>query len=370
MANARKLPSGQYRCLAYMGKDPHGKRIYQSFTAPTKPEAEELAARAQRRGVPLDSPSCTFSDAFDNLCADNENIWSPTTLRKYKSINRTHLTALASLPVHRIDSRQIQRVVNQAAAAGSPKTVSCVYSLISSVLRYARPDFRPDVNLPALTPHALRILESALIPALLSAVSSNQSLHTAVMIAASVGLREAEISALTWADYDPAAKTLRVDKQYIYTADNKWILRRPKSAAGIRTVSVPDACAKYLASLPRPDDVPADRARIVPLTPHSIGKAFHAAMTRAGISCRFHDLRHYYSSILLALGVPDKYAMARTGHATNSALKQVYQHLLADKNAEIDSLTSTAFSAVLSPASPPSPSPDPVLDPSPPPHAT
>jgi hypothetical protein len=35
---------------------------------------------------------------------------------------------------------------------------------------------------------------------------------------------------------------------------------------------------------------------------------------------------------MLALGVPDKYAMSRMGHATPTMLKTVYQHLQINKN--------------------------------------
>ena len=38
---------------------------------------------------------------------------------------------------------------------------------------------------------------------------------------------------------------------------------------------------------------------------------------------------------MLSLGVPDKYAMQRMGHATPNMLKNVYQHLMDDKNEEV-----------------------------------
>ncbi len=44
---------------------------------------------------------------------------------------------------------------------------------------------------------------------------------------------------------------------------------------------------------------------------------------------------HYYASTLLALGVPDKYAMKRMGHATPHMLKNVYQHRFESKDADI-----------------------------------
>ena len=46
MAKAEKLKSGNWRAKAYMGTDENGKKIFQSFTAATKKEAEYLAAEA------------------------------------------------------------------------------------------------------------------------------------------------------------------------------------------------------------------------------------------------------------------------------------------------------------------------------------
>ena len=42
MAKAKQLPSGSWRCMAYLGKDKKGKIIRKSITAPTKSEAEAL----------------------------------------------------------------------------------------------------------------------------------------------------------------------------------------------------------------------------------------------------------------------------------------------------------------------------------------
>ena len=44
MATAKKLPSGKYRCLIYIGME-NEKRKYKSFTANTKKEAEFLATQ-------------------------------------------------------------------------------------------------------------------------------------------------------------------------------------------------------------------------------------------------------------------------------------------------------------------------------------
>ena len=47
MAKAKKLPSGSWRAQAYDYTDDSGKRHYKSFTAPTRKEAEFMAAEYQ-----------------------------------------------------------------------------------------------------------------------------------------------------------------------------------------------------------------------------------------------------------------------------------------------------------------------------------
>ena len=50
---------------------------------------------------------------------------------------------------------------------------------------------------------------------------------------------------------------------------------------------------------------------------------------------------------MLALGIPDKYAMERMGHATNNMLKTVYQHTMKEKRQEVDDIVDKYFSQKL-----------------------
>ena len=61
MPKAKKLPSGSWRCRVYSYTDADGKKHQESFTAPTKAEAEMMAAEyatkkrtlTVRRDLPL-----------------------------------------------------------------------------------------------------------------------------------------------------------------------------------------------------------------------------------------------------------------------------------------------------------------------------
>lgn len=50
---------------------------------------------------------------------------------------------------------------------------------------------------------------------------------------------------------------------------------------------------------------------------------------------------------MLALGIPDKYAMERGGWSTNSTLKTVYQHTFSEERRRVDEQIDGFFNAIL-----------------------
>ena len=62
---------------------------------------------------------------------------------------------------------------------------------------------------------------------------------------------------------------------------------------------------------------------------------------------RFHNLRHYYATVLLELGIPDKFAIELTGHSTPYMLREVYQHTREQKMNEYRKLLKTKLDTKL-----------------------
>jgi hypothetical protein len=84
MATPKKLPSGRWRCLIYVGKDENGKRKYRSVTADTKKEAVERAAQIENR--PQNASKMTVGEAVRHYIDIRENVLSPATVRGYEKI--------------------------------------------------------------------------------------------------------------------------------------------------------------------------------------------------------------------------------------------------------------------------------------------
>lgn len=78
-----------------------------------------------------------------------------------------------------------------------------------------------------------------------------------------------------------------------------------------------------------------------------ITSKFPSVVIAAGVRpFNFHCLRHYYASVMLFLNIPNKYTQQRMGHATDNMLKNVYQHLMAEKVHEADAMSDAFFEDV------------------------
>lgn len=326
MPTAHKLPSGSWRVLAYAGKDESGKRKYESFTGATKKEAEFLAAQWQlrRSARPEDM---TVHEAISEYIKSKSQILSPSTIHKYESLCKNHYEPLRTTSLRRVTSAQIQAYINSISQDLSPKSVSCVYGLLTAALAQYAPDLAVHVHLPRRLPHEISIPTAEEVSRMIRA--ADDIFRPVLVIASSMGLRRGEISALTWSDVRDG--TLSINKGYIKTSDKVWVLHAPKTNAGIRAIEIPPIALPYLT---RPDGA-QDDDRIISLSPDAITRRFERLTASLGMSYRFHSLRHYYDSVLLSLGVPDKYIMQRMGHATTNMTKQVYQHVMQSKDQQI-----------------------------------
>ena len=121
MAKAKKLPSGSWRVLQFVGLDAAGKRQYKSFTAPTKREAEFLAAEyVAKKKRP--AGRMTVGEAIDRYIESKDGVLSPTTINGYRNLRRHHLAGLMGIQLDRITREDVQREVNAEAKKHSAKT--------------------------------------------------------------------------------------------------------------------------------------------------------------------------------------------------------------------------------------------------------
>lgn len=323
MAKAKKLPSGSWRVNQYVGKDANGKRIYKSFTASTKKEAEYMAANYTLNGDHEQKPPAelTLAEAYDRYIESKSNVLSPSTIREYRSCARRDLQELMPYKLKQLTQEQIQIAINHMAANHSAKSVRNAHGLLSSVLTAYAPSFQLHTRLPQKEKSDTSIPTEAEVSALLKA-TEGEPIHTAILLGAVGTLRRSEICALLKSDVTD--KGVMVNKAMVMDENKEWVIKGTKTTAGTRFVELPKYVIDELRAI--------EGDRIYKYQPVTLTNRF-ALITQEvlGKKYRFHDLRHYSASVLHAMGVPDLYIMQRGGWDSRETLDRIYQHILTDE---------------------------------------
>lgn len=344
MAKAKKLPSGNWRVRAYIGTDSEGKKKYKSFTAPTKKEAEYLASEYLMNAKHVQSDSnILFQDALLNMIELKKPTLSPSTYRSYMQIyNYNYFDCIKNTPISALTDNKVQKMINSWVDRGlSAKTIKNLNSVFLSTIKTIDKRLIFDVRLPQKYKTDIYIPSNEEVSLLISE-SKNTPLELPILLVAFMGLRRSEIVALKWSNVDFDNKKMTICEATVLDANNEQVTKKPKSIAGQRTIDIP---ASVLDALNRHKT--DDATYVVPMTGAAIYERFKDLQKQLGMNhFRFHDLRHYNASVMLALGIPDKYAMERIGHSSNTILKNVYQHTMKQKQSEFSAQLDDFFTTL------------------------
>lgn len=317
---ATKLPSGNYRCRVEIGRDESGKRIWKSITGPNKKAVEAEAAQFALKN--RSDAGSTVGIAVARYIAGRKATLSPSTIVGYLSIQRRlndQFSWLMAMPVHAVDTDDLQRMVDELSGRCSPKTVGNVWLLLSAALDKAGAVVRPP-NMPKKRRADLHIPDEETVRRVIAAARGTD-LEIPVLLAAFGPLRRGEICALTLDDID--GNVIHVSKDMVMDADGSWIIKPPKTYTSDRRIVMPAEVIELIRT----------RGEIYPGTPNLLTRQFERLLKNNDIPpFRFHDLRHFCCSYLHAMNVPDIYIMQRSGHATSDILRQIYTHTLQDQS--------------------------------------
>ena len=333
MANAKKLPSGNYR--VQVSKSIDGKLVKKSFTHSEKRIAEKMAAEWQSQIDAQAVEDLTFKNACERYIESKRKILSPGTVRLYESIPKNHLKSILNVKVSKLTMELIQKEINACAADSSPKTVRNVHGFLSVVLRMFRPEFILTTTLPQKKPTQLCIPDDKDIEKLMEAVKGTD-MEIPILLATFGPLRRGEICALTSDDIH--GNVISINKAVVRDENGKTVVKVPKTSSSYREIEFPDFVIEKLKGI---------NGKITNISPAHITRRFKKILINNNIpEFRFHDLRHYNVSVLHANNVPDKYIMARGGWKTNHTMNNVYNHTLKSFQSKYDEVAFEHFKSI------------------------
>lgn len=324
MAKAIKLPSGNWNVRIYTHTDSNGKKIYESFTASTKKEAEMMASKFAADIDRIRSDDLTIGECVKKYIDANESILSPSTINGYR-VDSRRFKPIENLRIRKLSSNDIQGFINGLNARGlSPKSVKNTWGLLRTSLTFCGIDKRFLIHLPANPVKKKVSPESEQVKVLFE--NASPTMKKAIMLAARHSLRRGEICSLKYKDLQ--GDVLYVHSDMVKTADgHSWYYKEtPKTSTSNREVYLSEKDLELLGT-GDPEEY------IVPVVPTSIGTNFDRLKKRTGINIRFHDLRVYFASISAAMGIPEVFTATQGGWKENSpVLRDHYKKPIASIN--------------------------------------
>lgn len=330
----QKLPSGQYRCQVMVD----GKRVSVVEADPDTAQAKAVALKTGLLQATKRPESLTVGEAIDRYIESKDAVLSPATIKGYKKIRKNTMQGIMKVPLHSLSQEKIQKEINMMAKKLSPKSVRNAHGLLSAALAEYHPSLVLCTTLPQKRRYEAEIPSAEDIVKIAEAAKGTKA-ELPILLATWLGLRASEIRGITW---DCVQGDLLHIKQAIVDGENGPEIKGTKTYSGDRKIRMPQYIKDLIAAQPHTSEY------VISLSGQAMYKRFTRLCESAGLPhYRFHDLRHANASIMLALNVPDKYAMERMGHATNNMLKSVYQHTMRDKQDEVADLVDNYFTEKL-----------------------
>ncbi len=273
----------------------------------------------------------------------------PHTLRSYKNHVTQFLPHIGTLRLNDLKPKVVRAFAETLIAENNRPSAHAIFGSFKSVLAFCRRQEFMQTN-PAegvkikkttsRDPKKVEIPDADDITKILNAadklaasdipkvrrawVRYRPLMYTAIF----TGMRASELRGLPRGNLDFIANTITVDQR----VDETGIKGQPKSHSGYRVIQVAAEVMEIVeAYLKTHDhDLVFANGRGNPESHGNItNRCWRVVLDAAGVQWfKFHDLRHYYASALIAVGADLKMLQSTMGHNSAAFSVSVYGHLL------------------------------------------
>ncbi len=357
----RKTSRGEARYDVRVWID--GRGIMKTFQR--RKEAEAWAADAETRrysGLLVDPAGgrITVSQLAELWLASNPGKRESTVARDRAAIDRHILEAIGGRRIGSVRQPDIQQLVNRWSELMAPKTVGRTYGTLRAMFAYAvstdllaRSPCR-RINLPTGARRPPRALTQDQVAAIASHM--DERFRLMVWLAAMLGLRWGEVAGMRMGSVDLPGRMVTIDGAVVRDRHGRSVLGPPKTQAGIRTLSLPEALAKELGAHlealgpagGHPEALLFSPAGRSPMSYSNFRqRIWIPAVESAGLSgTNFHDLRRTNASIMVAAGVDVKTAQHRLGHTDVRLTLELYAQVSSAADRSAAEVLGASFSGV------------------------
>lgn len=361
MASIDKRPNGHYR--ARWREYPGGPQKTRQF--PRRKDAEAFLDGIRGdlvKGLYVDpaggrTPFKTYAESWRQM-----QVHRPGTEVQVESYLRLHAyPTLGERPLSAVRPSEIQAWIKHESKTLAPGSVEIVYRWVSTIFKAAVSD-RLISSSPCVAITLPRRSKAKVVPLAVHEVESlvaavPDQYRALIVFGAGMGLRQGECFGLGVDHIDFLRREgpqVRVERQLLGIRAGVPQYGPPKSDAGFRTVPMPEvvstALAAHLAKYP-----PGNEGLVFsntlgnPLRRSTFGEMWHRAADRSELPswATFHDLRHFYASLLIDRGCSVKAVQRRLGHESAMETLDTYGHLWPDGDEETRKAVDHVLSGLL-----------------------
>ncbi|MFA4854174.1 MAG: site-specific integrase [Candidatus Omnitrophota bacterium] len=345
---------GRWRGVVDMPKEADGKRRQKVFYGKKKEvqiKVNELIYEIENN-LYCDEANATLEQYLKEWFKTYTTSLQETTRQLYKMYMDKHIIPnIGNLKIKKIKPMQLQGLYNFKLETLSGKTVGKFHSFLNRVFKDAvknrfikyNPCDGVDKPKGKKCEYALYTEESFLT--LLSLVKGTFD-EVCILLAGICGLRRGEIFGLRLIDIDFNNKTLSIAETLVRFS-GEWIVKAPKSETSQRKIKVPGFVITVLSNYMKSLSVVPERV-CGEYKPDAYSKHFKKLLAKHKLEhIRFHDLRHFNATLMLAYGVPDKIASKRLGHSQVQTTREIYQHVLPSMDLQASDIIEGIFTKKL-----------------------
>jgi integrase len=335
-----------------IGRDPAGNRIvhYHSVKGSERDANKKLTELLKSRddgsyAAPSKETVADYVRARVTHWEASGHI-SPRSAQRYRQLLDHQIAPhLGSKQLRDLRPRDIEGWHATLCKTLEPRTVGHAHRVLCKALKDAVTNEELIKNV-ASTKTAPRVTDEKMVivkdVAGLVAKLPRTAIYVPAMIALFTGMRLGEILALRWSRIDIEGKKLKVEEALEETHQGVSF-KAPKSKAGIRTITLPDALVQCLREYRKEQleirlrlglgKLP-DAALLFsnlngePLRTTVVSKRWIRCADAIGMpEVTFHSLRHSHASALIDAGVDIVTISERLGHKKPDVTLRVYSHL-------------------------------------------
>ncbi len=343
--------------LVYCGVDENDKKKYKRKRGfKTKKECEiALSERITQyeKGTAVTNDKMTVKEYIDYWMETYpKNNCQPSTYKRYQFFRNDIVKYLGSIKLSKLNPLIVQKFYTDLKKYRkiSNNTIIKTHRMFHLALKQAQKWQLIFVNpcdlvtLPASDAIEMKYWEPDDINTNLELLK-NEFIYPAIYLAVHTGLREGELCALQWTDFDSIEETLVINKT-MQRIDGVLQLKCPKTKKSTRTVTLFNSTVKFLKKLKSEDKSLKLEKGIElnyilhwedgrPIDPHYISQHFPEILLSHKIpQIRFHDLRHTHATLLRKLKVDAKVISERLGHADVAFTLKTYTHVTVEMQRE------------------------------------